>query len=473
MIFCDISKAFDRVWHRGLLSKLKSFGITGNLFLWFSNYLRNRCQSVVINGKQSNLAYITAGVPQGSILGPLLFLIFINDIVNNISCAIKLFADDTSLYVIVESPHLSANLLNDNLSKINEWSKTWLVNFNPSKTLTMTVSKKTNKPIHPSLFMNNTILTEVTSHTHLGITLSANGNWTDHLQHIISKASKKLAVLRNLKFSIDRKSLQTLYCSFIRPLLEYGDIVWDNITLGQSKLLESIQLEAARIITGATKLTSHDRLYLESGLDTLVNRRRKHKIIKFHQMVHDQCPTYLTNLLPARHSNIHSYNTRRADSFKLIPCRTNLFKDSFLPSSVVLWNALPEVIKTNPSIINLKKFLNAGTETVPLYYYRCKTRHSQIHHARLRMHCSSLNSHLYIRNLVNSPLCSCNLSDETTEHFLLHCPNYQHIRIQCFRNLPPDYNVNILLYGNPDMPDQYNENIFDIVQTFIIHSKRF
>ena len=475
MVFCDISKAFDRVWHRGLLSKLKSFGITGNLLSWFSDYLHNRCQRVVINGKQSDLVFISAGVPQGSILGPLLFLIYINDIVNDINCTIKLFADDTSLYVEVDSPGLTANLINDNLSKIHEWSKKWLVNFNPTKTVTMTVSKKLHKPIHPSLLMNNTSLTEVTCHKHLGVSFSSNGSWTDHIQYIIGKSSKKLSLLRNLKFIIDRKSLQTIYYTFIRPLLEYGDIVWDNITLGQSQMLENIQLEAARIVTGATKLTSHDRLYIETSWDPLVVRRRKHKIIHFHKIVHGHCPSYLTNILPARHLNIHTHNTRRANDFCRVNCRTNLYKDSFLPSSVNLWNSLPDNIKHSPSINNLKAFLNTDTHSVPKHYYYCNNRQGQIHHTRLRMNCSSLNDHLFRRNLIDSPLCPCKLSSETTEHFLLHCPIYQQLRYQCFNHLPPYYmyNSNILLYGCQEIPDHMNEIIFDCVQNFICQSRRF
>ena len=133
-IFCDISKAFDRVWHAGLIHKLKSAGISGNLLSWFTNYLTGRKQRVVMSGVQSAWNFISAGVPQGSILGPLLFLLFINDIVHDIGSAIRLFADDTSLYIIVEDPNVAAELLNADLEKIAEWALKWLVKFNPLKT---------------------------------------------------------------------------------------------------------------------------------------------------------------------------------------------------------------------------------------------------------------------------------------------------------------------------------------------------
>ena len=123
VIFCDISKAFDRVWHKGLLLKLEATGISGNLLSWFASSLHNRRQRMVLPGANSRWNSIYAGVPQGSILGPLLFLLFINDIVNGIGSSIRLFADDTSLYIIVENPELAVQLLNTDLEKITKRAK--------------------------------------------------------------------------------------------------------------------------------------------------------------------------------------------------------------------------------------------------------------------------------------------------------------------------------------------------------------
>ena len=137
-IFCDISKAFDRVWHKGLLYKLSSNGISGPLLQWFTDYLSNRKQRFFfLPGSASNWTAIKAGVPQGSILGPLLFLVYINDIVENIHSSIRLFADDTSLYIIVDDPVDAAYQLNNDLLKIHEWAKQWLVKFNPAKSESM------------------------------------------------------------------------------------------------------------------------------------------------------------------------------------------------------------------------------------------------------------------------------------------------------------------------------------------------
>ena len=153
-IFCDVSKAFDRVWHKGLLYKLQTIGISGPLLAWFKDYLDNRRQRVVLPGAVSGWTSLKAGVPQGSILGPLLFLVYINDIVEDIHSTIRLFADDTSLYIIVEDPLRAADQLNSDLAKIHLWANKWLVSFNPSKSESIIFSRKQIKPFHPPVKMN-------------------------------------------------------------------------------------------------------------------------------------------------------------------------------------------------------------------------------------------------------------------------------------------------------------------------------
>ena len=129
-MFFDISKAFDLVWHKGLLHKHKSTGVSGELLLWFKNYLTDRQQRVVLPGASSQWKVLSSGVPQGSILGPLLFLIFINDIVSEIGSNIRLFADDTSMYLVVENPNIAAATLQSDIDKVSNWADKWHVDFN-------------------------------------------------------------------------------------------------------------------------------------------------------------------------------------------------------------------------------------------------------------------------------------------------------------------------------------------------------
>ena len=292
-IFCDISKAFDRVWHKGLLIKLEAAGITGNLLSWFNNYLSNRKQRVVLPGASSDWVSIKAGVPQGSILGPLLFLLYINDIVVDINSNIRLFADDTGLFIVVDDPIASANTLNADLLKITNWADRWLVKFNPTKTESLLLSRKSNPINHPSVFMNNHQITEVKEHKHLGIFFSGDLSWHNHIDYVKSKAWQRINIMRTLKYKLDRVSLETIYTTFIRPILEYGDILFDNCNENEKYELDKIQYEAARITTGATKLVSIEQLYRETGWESLRQRRWIHKLVQFYKMSNNLSPELL------------------------------------------------------------------------------------------------------------------------------------------------------------------------------------
>ena len=190
------------------------------MLLWFQNYLSARKQRVILPGAVSDWTDIKAGVPQGSILGPLLFLLYINDIVNDINSSIRLFADDTSLFIIVDNPVTSAEQLNFDIRKVLLWADTWLVSFNVTKTEALLISRKINRPIHPPIYMNNQQITEINSHKHLGLYFSNDCSWHDHINYTVEKAWGRINVMRKLKFKLDRKALETIFIAFIRPLLE-------------------------------------------------------------------------------------------------------------------------------------------------------------------------------------------------------------------------------------------------------------
>ena len=157
-VFLDISKAFDKVWHEGLLYKLRSIGISGDLYKLLENYLSGRLQRVVLNGQTSSWRPVLAGVPQGSILGPLLFLIYINDLPNELKSNAKLFADDTSLFTIVKDENESANILNNDLSLISKWAFNWKMLFNPDPSKPaqeVLFSRKKKAQSHPIISLNN------------------------------------------------------------------------------------------------------------------------------------------------------------------------------------------------------------------------------------------------------------------------------------------------------------------------------
>lgn len=473
VVFCDISKAFDRVWHEGLLLKLEAAGITGNLLSWFRSYLTNRKQRVVIPGVQSKWNNIRAGVPQGSILGPLLFLLFINDIVVDIGSNIRLFADDTTLFIIVENPTTAAQLINLDIDKIVKWAKTWLVTFNPTKTESLLISRKLIRPNHPPLFMENQPIAEVETHKHLGIFFAKDCTWHKHIDYVKEKTWKRINTMRKLKFKIDRKSLEIAYFTFIRPLLEYGDVIWDNCTQYEKQELDKIQNEAARIVTGTTKLISIQALYDETKWETLESRRKKHKLILFYKMFHNIAPTYLSSLVPSTINSLSNYNLRNANDTQTIDSRTSQYFNSFLPSAIREWNNLPLDTRNCDSVNSFKRRLNGGRSAVPKYYYT-KNRRLQIIHTRLRTKCSSLNNDLFLKHITDSPLCRCG-SIENAEHFLLTCPLYRVQRAELMDIVSNQTYVTLdtLLFGNDTLSVHTNILIFEAVQKYINDTKRF
>ena len=242
--------------------------------------------------------------------------------------------------------------------------------------------------------------------------------------------------MRKSRTFLDRNSLEKNYISFIRPLMEYANVIWDNEKQNLINKLENIQLDAARIVTGVTRLTSHDSLYEETKWGKLKDRRNNHKT-----------PQYLADLIPKTVGTRHSHNTRQINNIVYINCRTSLYSEYSLPSTVP-WNDLPLPTHNLESLNSFKSLINTENTKVPAHYY-VGCRLGQILHARLRMNCSALNAHLFIRNLVESPNCICGTT-ETVSHFLLDCPRHTTLRQQLFFSLldiPQAISLNLLIFG--------------------------
>ena len=263
VIFLDISKAFDRVWHKGLLHKLQKCGITGNILGWFSNYLSNRQQRVVIEGQFSEFIDINAGVPQGSVLGPLLFLLYINDITHAISnCQIRLFADDTCLFIEVDNREETALLLNHDLESLHKWSVEWLVDFSETKTKSMIISNKKDKDKNPPVFLNGKEIENVRSFSYLGLELTNNMRWNKHIDKISNKAKKRLSAMIPLKLKLSRKA-EIMYQAFVRPIIDYCSVIWGGSYDSEITKLEKNQVDALSLITGAKAKSNIEKLNKE------------------------------------------------------------------------------------------------------------------------------------------------------------------------------------------------------------------
>ena len=263
-VFLDISKAFDKVWHEGLLYKLKTMDISGELYNLLESYLSGRFQRVLLNGQSSSWKPVLAGVPQGSILGPLLFLVYINDLPNGLKSNAKLFADDISLFTIVKDRSVSANILNNDLQLISLWAYKWKMLFNPDPkkpAQEVLFSRKKQIQNHPTISLNNVQVERTTYQKHLGVILDEKLNFKEHVDSTISKVNKGVSLIKKLSHSLQRKSLVTIYKVFLRPLIDYGDIIYDQPNNDSfCEKLESIQYKAALAITGAIHGTSRDKI---------------------------------------------------------------------------------------------------------------------------------------------------------------------------------------------------------------------
>ena len=478
IVFCDISKAFDKVWHEGLLYKLEKSGIDGLLLEWFKSYLNNRKQRVVINGHHSEWTNIPAGVPQGSVLGPLLFLVYINDITKNIQGNIKLFADDTVLFVDVDHTATAESILNADLARLYEWSQKWLVTFNSKKTKAMNISLKHQPNTGANLFMNNAKLDYVDAHKHLGLNFNSKLNFRSHITSICTKARRQIDMMKRLKYKLDRKSLEQIYVSYVRPTLEYGCVIFDNCDIDCQEMLEKVQVDALKTITGGVKGTSHDALYQEAGFEELSTRRKRQKLLLCHKMIHNTAPQYLCNLVPQLRSEINAYNSRQAKDYEKFPWRLLVFRDSFVPDAFTLWKNLDNSMKGIESYGNFKKALEKGKPKRNDLYY-IGNRYENIIHSRLRMKCSALKDHLHKLHVIPSPMCMCQSEAETNKHYFMSCRLYLHQRHRMRMSIENELHytagitVDHLLYGQQNRKGDFNEKLFQIVHTYIRETQRF
>ena len=301
-----------------------------------------------------------------------MFLVYINDIVNEINASVRLFADDTSLYIIVDNLNTAAVTLNNDLEHITKWGKTWQVDFNPSKNFSMLISRKNETVDHPSLYMDNVLVSNTSSHKHVGLTFSDSYNWAEHIENITAAAWTRLNLLRALKFKLKRKTLEKIYTAFIRPLLEYSDPVWDNSSTEAKKQLESVHNEAARIITGATKLCSIDKLLSDLGWESLQERRNKHKLVIFYKILNGLTPEYLLNIVPPRIQESTPYNLRNSNNIRNIRANTNIFFHSFFLSTIRAWNNLSDDLKNAPTVASFKYRLSKDRQAPPKYHHTQK-----------------------------------------------------------------------------------------------------
>ena len=499
-VYLDISKAFDRVWHDGLIYKFKRCGVSGQLLLLIQSFLKDRKQRTVLNGQSSTWGDISAGVPQGSILGPLFFLVYINDLAVGLKCNDKLFADDTSLFTVVEDSNTAANDMNHDLNSISQWDHAWRMSFNPDpqkQAVELTFSRKKIEIDHPVIHFNDIPVKKVDEHKHLGITLDSKLSFSAHIKSAISKTRKGIGLLKYLSKYLPRHILNELYKLYVRPHLDYGDVTYhipakvcefsQNIILPNlMEKLESVQYSAALAVTGTWRGTSRDKLHTELGWESLSSRRWSRRLTLFYKFVNNLCPEYTVDPIPPLHQS--QYRLRDQDVIGRLRARTDKFKSSFYPNCLSGWNKLEPELRPAPSVAVFKKKLLSIIRPPAKSVFGIYDPKGLSYLTQLRVGLSKLNFHKFKHNFRDTinPMCPTSDGIEDTEHFLLLCPTFDAQRrdlfagivelIRPFRqitDLSNDSLTQLLLYGDQDLSTELNRNILELTLRFIHDTGRF
>jgi hypothetical protein len=356
MVILDFSKAFDKVPHRRLMSKLHNYGIRGNTHTWIQNFLIDRHQRVVVDGETSEWVGVKSGVPQGTVLGPVLFLAFINDLPLTVESHVRLFADDCVIYRPVRNADDCQTLQTD-LARLENWENSWCMSFNATKCSSISITRKTNKIDFPYT-LHNTTLEEVSSATYLGVELSSNLKWSDHINKTVKKGNKQLAfVKRNLPIK-NSKLKETAYFGLVRPILEYCCTVWDPHHTTYISKLEMVQRRAARFtLNRYERRSSVTDMLKELQWDSLEQRRARIRATLFYKIQHSlvaiQPPSFI---IPNPRFN-PDYPHRIFKSYH----GTHSYRNSFFPRTITTWNSLPPSIACSPTLDLFKGALETYT----------------------------------------------------------------------------------------------------------------
>ena len=334
-ILLDFAKAFDKVPHKRLLSKLTSYGITGNTHNWITSFLSNRKQRVSVNGALSDTTDVTSGVPQGSVLGPILFLLYINDINENIQSSIRLFADDSIIYRKINS-NIDHQILQTDLMQLEKWSDKWQMQFNISKCVHLPITNKTKHSSHQySLFGHP--LSKVASHAYLGVKLGSKLYWAKHITEITTKSSKVLGMVKRTLGPCKPEVKDIAYNMLVRPKLEYASPIWNPHTSSQINRLERIQHYAARFVANDhRRKTSPTTLVLTLNWQTLERRRTIKQAMTFYKILNNIIEINPPTGLLTRSHNRHHFTIPRS--------RLNTVVYSFYPRAIRIWITIPKEI---------------------------------------------------------------------------------------------------------------------------------
>ena len=358
-IYFDFAKAFDTVPHRRLCKKLAGYGIRGPILNWIITFLNGRKQLVKVNQARSTTNDVASGIPQGSVLGPLLFVLYINDLPDKVISSILFFADDTKIFKEVDSI-LDSLIIQKDIEELEKWSKDWLLQFHPDKCHVLTIGKFTNiKHAHPYT-LNENQLEHVFTEKDLGILIDAELNFEEHISKQVNKANSILGIINRGFEDLSPKIFLTLYGTFVRPHLEYAQSVWSPKLRKHINLLEGVQRRATRLVKLYRNLPYEERLR-KLELPTLEFRRSFCDMVQVYKHLHFYDKDTIPKKLTPRPRPNRRHKDELLPNFAIDGFRGPQTK-SFYYRTIPTWNKLPAEVIAADSIKDFKEKLNEAWE---------------------------------------------------------------------------------------------------------------
>ena len=358
IIYLDFQKAFDKVPHQRLLKKIKTHGITGKIHSWLEDWLTERKQRVVINGKASDWRNVLSGVPQGSVLGPILFTIYVNDMDEGLTCKISKFADDTKITGRVTYADEKA-LLQSDLDRLVNWSTKWQMTYNIDKCKVLHIGSNNNRTNYS---MNNTEISKVNKEKDLGVIICNDLKPGEHCKEVVKTANKIVGFIgRTFEFKSE-KVIVTLFNALVRPHLEYCVQFWSPYYRKDIDKLERVQRRATKLIPRLRNMPYEERLK-ELNLFSLEKRRMRGDLIEVFKMFRG-----FDNVNISDYLDIDRERNTRNNGFKIIGknFRSEESKHFFFNRIVNVWNSLPSQVVSCNTVESFKgrldKFLSSNPD---------------------------------------------------------------------------------------------------------------